>query len=98
MVKAQDLINSQKEREKIKYKTFSKIYNNIEKKIIKASERNLYSTYYQIPQILIGFPTYSIKDCYEYIDNKLKTNGFKTEEYFNNIILISWNPNPEPNK
>lgn len=95
MINANDLIKRQKDKEDKKYITFSKIYNNIEKKIIKASERNLYSTYYQIPQILIGFPTYSIKDCYTYIDIKLKNNGFKTEEYFNNIILISWNPKNE---
>ena len=95
MINANDLIKRQKDKEDKKYITFSKIYNNIEKKIIKASERNLYSTYYQIPQILIGFPTYSIKDCYIYIDEKLKNNGFKTEEYFNNIILISWNPKNE---
>jgi hypothetical protein len=92
MVKANYLIKRQEDKENKKYITFAKIYNNIEKKIIKASERNLYYTYYQIPQILIGFPTYSIKDCYSYIDNKLKADGFKTDEYFNNIILISWFP------
>ena len=92
MVKANDLIKRQKDKEDKKYITFSKIYNNIEKKIIKASERNLYYTYYEIPQILIGYPTYSIKDCYSYIQNKLNNDGFKTEEYVNNIILISWFP------
>ena len=92
MVKAIDLIKKQEDKENKKYITFAKIYNNIEKKIIKASERNLYYTYYQIPQILIGFPTFSIKDCYKYIDNKLKKDGFKTDEYINNIILISWFP------
>jgi hypothetical protein len=59
---------------------------------MKASDRNLYYTYYQIPQILIGYPSYSIKECYQYIDKKLKDNDFNTEEYFNNIILISWFP------
>ncbi len=92
MVKANDLIKRQEDKENKKYITFAKIYNNIEKKIIKASERNLYYTYYQVPQFLIGFPTYSLKECYSYIDNKLKIDGFKTEEYLDNIILISWFP------
>ena len=92
MVKANDLIKSQENKENKKYITFSKIYDNIEKKIIKASERNLYYTYYQIPQILIGQPTYSIKECYSYIDKKLQKDGFKTQEYLNNTILISWFP------
>jgi hypothetical protein len=92
MVKANELIQRQKDKENKKYITFLKIYNNIEKKIMKASDRNLYYTYYQIPQILIGYPSYSIKECYQYIDKKLKDNDFNTEEYFNNIILISWFP------
>ena len=93
MVKANDLIKRQENKENKKYITFLKIYDNIEKKIIKASERNLYYTYYQIPQILIGLPTYSIKECYSYIDDKLQKDGFKTQEYLNNTILISWFPN-----
>jgi hypothetical protein len=92
MVKAIDLIKRQEDKENKKYDTFIKIYNNIEKKIIKASERNLYYTYYQVPQILIGYPTYSINECYSYIDEKLKNDGFNTQEYLNNIILISWFP------
>ena len=92
MVKANDLVKRQENKENKKYITFTKIYNNIEKKIIKASERNLYYTYYQIPQILIGFPTYSIKECYSYIDNKLKNDGFNTEEYMDNTIIIYWFP------
>jgi len=92
MVKATELVKRQKEKENKKFITFNKIYSNIEKKITKASDRNLYSTFYQIPQILIGFPSYSINECYSYIDNKLKNDGFKTEEYLDNIILISWKP------
>ena len=93
MVKASELIKKQEDKENKKYITFAKIYNNIENKITKASDRNLYYTYYQIPQILIGYPTYSFKECYSYIDNKLKKDGFTTEEYLNNTILISWFPN-----
>ena len=92
MVKANDLVKKQSDKENKKYITFIKIYNNIEKKITKASDRNLYYTYYQIPQILIGYPTYSIKECYSYIENKLRDNGFNTDEYLDNTILISWFP------
>ena len=92
MVKATELIKQQENKDNKKFITFTKIYDNIERKIITASERNLYYTYYEIPQILIGYPIYSHKECYRYIDNKLKNNGFTTQEYLNNIILISWFP------
>jgi hypothetical protein len=35
---------------------------------------------------------YSLKECKEYIENKLKKNGFKTEFFEPNIILVTWFP------
>ena len=92
MVKAQDLIKSQKEREKIKFKTFSKIYSNIEKKITIASSSNFYYVWYEIPEFIIGFPLYNVNDCKSYVIKELKNNDFTIEEFDNNIILITWFP------
>ncbi len=92
MVKADDLINQQKEREKIKFITYDKIYSNIEKKIVKASSTNFYYIWYEVPQYLIGYPQYNLNDCLEYLILKLKKNGFSIEPYEPNILLISWFP------
>ena len=92
MVKAQELINVQKEREKKKFITFEKVYINIEKKIVKASASNFYYIWYEIPQYIIGFPLYTYVDCIEYIINKLNKNGFKIEKFEPNVLLISWFP------
>jgi hypothetical protein len=92
MVKAQDLINKQKEREKNKYKTFAKIYQNIEKKITMASAANHYYIWCEIPEFVIGLPLYKFKECMSAIVKQLNDNGFKTEEYEPNILLISWFP------
>jgi hypothetical protein len=92
MVKAQELINVQKEREKKKFITFEKVFSNIEKKIVKASASNFYYIWYEIPQYIIGFPLYSYVECIEYIIEKLKKNGFKIEKFEPNILLISWFP------
>ena len=92
MVKAQDLIHDQKEREKIKYKTFAKIYKNIEKKITLASSSNFYYIWYDIPEFLIGSPLFNLKECKKSIINQLKENGFEIEEYSNTLLLIKWFP------
>lgn len=92
MVKANDLINQQKEREKIKYKTFSKIYEQIDKKINLASSSNYYYIWYEIPQFLIGYPLYNYKECIIVIVNKLKQNGFEIEEFEPTLLLIKWFP------
>lgn len=91
MVKAQDLINVQKDRDKIKYKTFAKIYNKIEKKITLASSSNLYYIWYQIPEFIIGCPLFNLSECKKNIINQLKENGFDIEEY-DNLLLIKWFP------
>ena len=92
MVKAEDLIKNQQEREKIKFKTFSKIYNNIEKKISLASTSDFYYIWYEIPEFIIGFPLYNLEECKTYIIKQIKNNGFTIEEFDENIILITWFP------
>ena len=92
MVKAQDLIKSQKKREELKYKTFLKIYDNIEKKIGLASSSDFYYIWYEVPEFIIGLPLYNLEDCKEYVINKIKENGFIVEEFDRNIILVTWFP------
>jgi hypothetical protein len=92
MVKAQNLIKEQKERENRKIISFNKIFEILENKIISSSNSNLYYTWYCIPEFILGLPIYSIKDCKEYIEKKLKANGFEIEFYEPNILLIKWFP------
>lgn len=92
MVKADDLIKVQKERENIKYKTFAKILKNIEKKILMASSVNEYFTWYEIPNFIIGLPLYNFEECKKKVIKDLKKNGFDIDEYEPNIILIKWFP------
>ena len=56
MVKADELIKKQKEKENKRQITYNKIYDNIEKKIILASSIDISYLWYEIPEYLIGFP------------------------------------------
>ena len=92
MVKADDLIKQQKEREDRKYVTFDKIFKLVEKKICTASAGNFYYVWFQVPEFLVGLPMYSHIECRKFIINKLSKNGFETEFFEPNIILIKWFP------
>ncbi len=92
MVNANDLIKEQLKRGEIKKKTFDKVYNNIEKKIILASAANLYYVWHEVPEFILGLPTYKLKDCIKYIEKKLTDNDFKCECHAPNILLIKWFP------
>lgn len=93
MVKAKDLIKSQEEKKKLKENTYKKILERIEKKISIASNSDFYFTYYEVPELLLGLPLYSVKDCIIYVTKKLEKNGFKVNFYEPNVLLISWQPN-----
>jgi hypothetical protein len=92
MVKADKLIKEQKEREEIKEKTYEKILDKIEKKILFSSKANFYYTWYSVPEFVIGLPLYSLKDCVEYLIKKLNNDGFETEYYDPNLLLVKWFP------
>jgi len=90
MVKADELIKKQKEKENKRQITYNKIYDNIEKKIILASSIDNSYLWYEIPEYLIGFPFYKLDDCKNFIINKLKSNSFEVDFIEPNILLIKW--------
>lgn len=76
MVKAQDLINTQREREKHKEKIYKKIYKKVETKILQASSMNLYGCWYQLPAVVFNIPLYNLEGCKQYLKNRLTSDGF----------------------
>jgi len=97
MVKANDLIKEQQDRDNKKFIIFDKILKNIEKKILRQSKVNLYYAWYEIPEFLLGSPSYSYNECVEYNVKKLKNNGFDVESFKPNILLIKWFPKEKKN-
>ena len=95
MVKADKLIKEQKERDDRKKITFDKVFLKIEKKIVLSSAANYYYCWYSIPEFIVGLPMYSLKECKEYIENRLKNDGFETEFFEPNILLVKWFPKEE---
>jgi len=90
MVKAMDLFNEQKERERQKQKIYKKVYEKVEKKIIKSSSMNMYQCWYMIPEFFLNIPLYDMEDCKKYLEMRLKDDGFKVSFYSPTIIVISW--------
>lgn len=89
MVKADELVKKQKERDLLRLKTYKKVYKQAEAKIKMASSINLYEVVYEVPKFLLGSPLYNETECKEYIIKKLKSNGFKTKTKLR-LIHISW--------
>lgn len=90
MVKAEDLIKEQDEKNNLRKTFYKKVYSRIEKKIVQVNSVNESQCWYEIPEFILGIPLYSFEDCKQYIINKLHKNGFKTNMIDNKIILIDW--------
>ena len=71
-------------------KCFNKILEFINNKIILVAKTDTTTTWYEIPLFLLGYPTYEIPECSEYIIKKLKKNGFNVNFLHPNILLINW--------
>ena len=90
MVKAEDLRKERNNKKKKKEKTFKKIYDIAEKKIIIANTGNNTIAWFEIPEFILGVPIYKIIECKDYLEKKLKKNGFKTEFFEPNVLKVDW--------
>jgi hypothetical protein len=73
------------------------IYNKLLLKVhtrIKTASRIRNSDnfcHFIMPEILVGYPNYSISDCVVFIIDRLQCDGFITRYVHPNLLLISWN-------
>lgn len=91
IITVQDIHRSMNHRKEKQNEIFFRILGHCFKKIEKAVLLKHNFCYFEVPEFLLGFPTYSINECIVYLQSKLSTNGFSTIYYFPRIIQISWN-------
>ena len=85
-------LNKDRDKNNIKKNNiYNNIYYIIEKKIILSNKYNNYYILYLIPEFLIGSSQYVLEECTKYILFKLTLNGFITNIYDPNILLVQWN-------
>lgn len=92
-MKNQLIVDIQKnisERSNKRKETYKVILNKTIKQIKKMTSFNIYYTFFQIPEFIIGYPLYPLEDCIIYVQKKLIENGFLVKYYFPNILYISW--------
>lgn len=77
-------------KKKLRYESYNKIYQMLQKKILLANNGGSKYIIFEIPSFIIGIPTIHVNECAEYLIKRLKFNEFKVSNH-NNILLISWN-------
>lgn len=83
-------------------KTYNHVVSLCNKKIKRIAEHGGYTTFYSIPNVIIGLPLYNIEECVSHLVKLYKKSGYRINKlpYPNtNIIYLSWDPNDiKPNK
>ena len=92
MVSVEDLRKDSKNREHIYKELYKKYLNMLYQKITDLNKKRIYSLYYNVPLVSVGYPLYDKNKCLRYIMKKLLLNNFNvntvpTEPY---IIHITW--------
>ena len=89
------LLLKKKKRKLQRRKIFKKILSKCHLRIKSAALNEQTSCFFKIPELVLGYPIYSVSDCQKYITKMLIENGFKVKEIKDektekNTILISW--------
>jgi hypothetical protein len=79
------------EKEKRRIRVFENIYQLCLKKIETSVLKEDDFCLFQVPEFILGYPTYNLGHCIQYCIYILKKNGFVTQYFYPNIIKISWN-------
>lgn len=86
-----DIVNVIQKKNERRLASFEKILLLITARIKQCVNINMYSCLYEVPEYLLGHPTYDLNECLTYIIEKLQKNGFYVDYYFPRVLHISWN-------
>ena len=89
-ISAREIKSVHERKYKTKIDTFEKILQRIYNRIRKAVSKNLSQIYYQVPNFILGIPTYNINECITYILYKLDQQGYKVIFQKPNHLQIHW--------
>lgn len=87
---ADSLLSQRKQRETVMNKSFNMILEKCHKRIIYANKIGLTTCDYLVPEFVVGFPIYDIKECIIHIMYKLRDEKFHVEYKKPRTLSISW--------
>ena len=86
------MINLQKVKTERRREAFEKILESCYKKMencVKVT-RNANSLFFEVPEVMMGYPLYDLNECVSYVIDFLKSKGFTVTYTFPKLLYISW--------
>ena len=84
------IIKAANEKKKNRIICFNKILEMILNKIKLVAKTDETKVWYMVPKFLLGYASFKIDDCCDYLVKKIKKKGFKCELYKPNLLYVNW--------
>lgn len=84
------VMSIQRKRKYQKFKIFNDIFEKVKIRINHYTKFGQTSCYYEIPYLIYGCPHINMKEISEYIESKLRKEGFVIIRLNPTVIYISW--------
>ena len=85
-----DVLQIQRNRRDRANKIFYKIFERVKIRINHTAKYGGTHCYYDVPQLLYGLPSVDLGKCADFIEKKLREEGFVVYRLSNTNFLISW--------
>ena len=90
MININELGKKKRQRDKIRLNTYRDILTKCHNKIKRADDKTSTNMFFEIPEMLFGYPRYNILECHDYLKKKLTDNGFIVYDINPYKLFISW--------
>jgi len=87
---ANDLINKRKQKEKVRFEEYKRMYTRCNAKILEADSIGNNKFVYNVPSFSPNVPGYKLESCVAVIMYKLRKNNFDTRLISPDRIEVSW--------
>ena len=95
MININDLYKRKEQRNQTREGIYKKVLEKCHNKIYHSSDKYISQeyTYFEIPNVLLGYPLFNKDECSKYIIQKLLKNGFTVKYLGSGLIFICWKKN-----
>jgi hypothetical protein len=97
MISIDEITRIAEKRNRLKKETYTKIYEQISKKIRQSVDLGHKYLFCQIPSFVMGYPHFNRVKATEYIKRQFEIGGFTVQTIGEFELCISWRPNKKSN-
>jgi hypothetical protein len=90
MIHARDVFKRTHEIRMRREQTMQLVTERCMRYILKCAEHEHTSCIYEVPEVVLGLPTYNLTDCVRFVQQQLERRGFKVSYIFPRTLIISW--------